>query len=359
MSDCTVEIKFEDDKRVFEAGEKIAGSVHVCVDKACRDTQLKLARRWRTSGRPSPHTGGSDDILLFEGEWDAPGTYEYPFIFHIPPGPYTFHGRLLSVDWFLCAEASGADVESVRAEQPFAVEASGRERRFIIGDPSGADDAGGDDLTGAQRVLWGVGSLLLLIVGLWLLYPSVAATDGASWATLLAGVGCVTLAGLSGRRLLATQRDANGIDDFAPTPADCEVEPGDFISFVVELQPNFKTSPRGVTALLKGYERALFSDGDTRQSEVHRFHEEPVDIEPVDEASLAHGQKSSFRVSFRVPAHAPYSFWCPTAAVIWAIEVHVDVGSWPDWRRDFPLVVRPCVGPVSARPSRQDRSDMG
>lgn len=352
MDGCTISIELEDERRVFEAGEKIAGTVRVRVEQPCADVRLSLDQRWRTDGRPSRYQGHCDDILLFEGAWSGVGVYRYPFIFNVPPGPYTYHGKLLRVDWFLHAQASCGDEQPSTADEKIAVEASGCERDFIIGDTD-ANAASAPRLTGAQRTLWAVGSLLTLLIGLWLLYPSVAATEAASWTTLLAGLGCVGLAGFSGRRLLAQSR-VEDTGHSGPPSGDFQVEPGDRIGFVVELQPNFQTNPKRVTAVLKGYEHVSFRDEDTHHAEVHRFHEEPATIEPVDDGAPGKGQRRSFRVSCRVPAHAPYSFWCPTAAVCWAVEVHVDVGTWPDWRREFPLVVRPRVGAAPApRPPDQ------
>ena len=361
MSERTVWIEFDDDRRLFEPGDKIVGTVYVQVDRAQDSARVSLSRKWRTSGRPGSRSGGSDEILLFEGKWDSEGTYEYPFIFHVPPGPYTYHGHLVNVDWFLCAEVDFDSAESVSSEEKFVVEAAGDEREFIVGDTSGASDDRSDQLTGPQRVLWGLGSLLLTLVGLWLLYPNVAALPGASWATMLAAAGCLGLAGWSAKRLYTLTKDDDDPRVLAPTPDDYQVEPGDYVSFVVELQPNFKTSPKGIIALLKGYEHIMFDDGESTHADVHRFYEEAIPIEATDEGELQNGHRSSYRVSFRMPADAPYSFYCPNASVTWAIEVHVDVGSWPDWRKDFPIVVRPCVGDGRLRAARSyaDRGELG
>lgn len=363
MTERRIWIEFDDDRRLFEPGDKIVGTVNVQVDRAHDDASVSLRRQWRTSGRAGSRSGGADEILLSEGAWDSAGTYEYPFIFHVPPGPYTYHGRLVSVDWFLCAEVSINSEETMSAEEEFAVEAAGDEREFVVGDTSSAADSHSGRLSGPQRILWGLGTLLMTLVGLWLLYPNVAAVSGASWATLLAGVSCLGLSGWSATRLYGRTRDDDEARMLAPTPDDYQVEPGDYVSFVVELQPNFKTSPKAITAFLKGYEHILFNDGDATHADVHRFHEEAIPIEATDDRELKNGQTSSYQVSFRMPADAPYSFFCPNASVNWAIEVHVDVGSWPDWRKDFPIVVRPCVGDGRLRAAQSysdmDRGDVG
>jgi hypothetical protein len=392
VSDCTVWTEFEGDqfrgdqsrgdqsqgnKRVFKPGDKIVGTVYVKFDRAPSDSsvyyerKLSLRRYWRTSGRPRPRTGGSDTILLFDGSWKSARTYQYPFIFHVPPGPYTYHGHLVDVDWFLCAEVHREDAPidsnpTVSAEETFGVEPSGKEREFIVGDTSSDSNGDHQGIGGPERVLWMLGTLILLSVGLLLVYPNVAALPGASWLTLLAGMGCLGLAGFSGHALMRRQRQNDDTAMVEPTPDDYQIEPGDRVAFVVELQPNFKTSPKGVTAVLKGYERVCLDggeldSGEASHTDIHRFHEEAISIEPTDGAAFEQGQKNSYQVRFRMPTDAPYSFYCPNASVNWAVEVHVDVGSWPDWHRDFPVIVRPCVGDGSLRvdASVVDRGELG
>jgi hypothetical protein len=372
VGDTPIDETVETPTPAFTAADKIVGAVHVQVDKPCRDARLLLTRHWIASGRAPSYRAGADEILLFEGEWHQDGAHRFPFIFHVPPGPYTYHGRLVDLDWFLEARVEVGGVEVSRSRRKFIVEASGEETDFIPGEPASSGPGGSDGQAQSQRLLWWVGSLLLLFAGVLLLYPNVAATPGANWASLLSGVFCIGLAGYSGRSLLRRDRREPGKRwGFAPTNDDYEVEPGDSISFVVELQPNFKTPPRRVTALLSGIEQAYrktsgpsqdaaehdnpsSQNDDAAHIDLHRFYEKSVEIEPVEEGR-SRRSKNTYRVRCRVPSDAPYSFCCPTASVSWAIEVHVDVGSWPNWRRDFPLIVRPNVN--AATNSSQNRAD--
>ncbi|MFP4599148.1 MAG: hypothetical protein ACLFVJ_12895 [Persicimonas sp.] len=361
MSDCLVRIDLDDDDRGFKPGDKIVGAVHVeCdADRACE--QLRVRRQWRASGRARPQTGGDDDIVLFEGKWNAGQSYEYPFIFHVPPGPYSYSGELIEVAWQLVAHAELDDGEQIESVRGFVVEAAGDEDDFIIGessaDPDGGRQAG---LSAAQAVLGGLSVGLMVVAGLLLLYPNVAARAGANMWTLLGGVGSWGLAGWLVHNLLQRRGSINDDEMLAPCDSEYHVEPGDYVSFAVELQPNFKTSPKSVSAVLKGYEKVRLGDEDSQHSDVHRFFEEPIPIEPTEEGSLTNGQRSSFRVRFRVPEDAPFSFHCSDSSVVWSIEVHVDVGSWPNWSREFPLIVRPCADAASVRhESRAGRDRYG
>lgn len=365
------------------------GTVVITVEEPRRSVHVLLTRKWISRAHSAESSGGEDDILLFEGDWLKPGTHRFPFIFHVPPGPYSYHGHLVEVDWVIEARVEDEVEALLREQRTFILEASGNEREFIRGEllPQVLGDA--DLHAHSRRVLGWVGTMLLLLVGVALLYPSVAATRGANWVTLLAGLGCVILAGFLGRRSLRRQ-DARSQPWWRPSSTlhDYEAEPGDTVSFVVELKPSFKTSTRRVTAQLRGVEQTWkkkssppnpgaksaisapsetpgdsihsHSNGsnaaspDATQVERHHFFDEPVEIEPVDDQMSDQRTRkhatNTYRVRFRVPSDAPYSFYCPSASVTWAIEVHVDVGSWPDWRRDFPLIVRPNIG-VEQNPS--------
>lgn len=350
VSDCQVWIEFDDDGRVFRPGDKIVGTVHVRPQHDCQCHRLSVERHWRTGGRGNRCTGGDDDILLYDGPWDAGSSYAYPFIFHVPPGPYTYRGHLLEVDWYLVAVAIVDEGESIETRERFTVEASGKEREFIIGEDAslGVDrDPNGIGL--GQLAMGALTCLILIGVGVQFLYPGLVEGAESNVWQLLSGAAALGVAAWFIQRIIQRRRAGIDAERLEASAGDYQVEPGDHVSFEVELQPSFKTSARGVTAFLKGYEYVYFGEDAGGQSNVHRFHEEAIPIEQTDTGAFGQGQRSSFRVDFRMPSDAPYSFESPHNRVAWAIEVHVDVGSWPDWQRDFPLIVRPCVGDGAER----------
>lgn len=381
MNTCSVRIELDRDpsrgasqspagdvvRPAYTPEDTITGTVHMEVEKPRSDVRVFLSRRWIKGGHGVDYSGGKDEILLFEGDWLEPKTHRFPFIFHVPPGPYSYHGHLVELDWVLDVRVVKNSDEIAHQRRIFVVEASGNEREFNRGEMLPPKITESDLRTYSRRVLLWVGAMILLLAGIALIYPTLAATRGANWGTLSAGLGCLILAGYLGRRSI---RRAHAKSPpwwgFAPTRDDYEAEPGDSISFVVELKPNFKTSTHRVTALLRGVEQSWrkrqspdsasappappnsakprdAAASDATQVERHSFFEEPIEIEPIREPNSPKRAPNTYRVHFRLPSDAPYSFYCPGASISWAIEVHVDVGSWPDWRREFPLVVRPNV----------------
>lgn len=343
----------------YTPADTLAGSVRVELDAALRGARVVIIRRWVARAQGSESCGGDDEILLFEDDLLQPGTQRFPFIFHVPPGPYSYHGRLIELDWVLDARVEDAQGTTLSARRKFRVEASGDEREFNRGELGPQRVRAADLQANARGVLQWIGAMILLLSGLALLYLNVAALRGAGWQTVLAGLGClVGFFVLARRSLRRADPDAPPWWRLSPTQQDYEAVPGDYVSFVVELKPNSKTSTRRVTALLRGVEQTLRKRNAPQQPagspeppgtsdtqiERHHIFEEAVQIEPVDAQEGHKLAKNSYRVRFRVPSDAPYSFYCPSASINWAIEVHVDVGSWPDWRRDFPLIVRPNIG---------------
>jgi hypothetical protein len=43
-----------------------------------------------------------------------------------------------------------------------------------------------------------------------------------------------------------------------------------------------------------------------------------------------------------VPALEAYSFRAHNNALKWKLEVAIEIPSWPDWKRDHPLLLVPC-----------------
>jgi len=343
----------------YTPADTLVGSVLIEIAAPRRSARVLVTRRWIARAQGAESCGGEDEILLFEGDILQPGIRRFPFIFHVPPGPYSYHGQLIEVDWVLDARVEDAGGIALEARRTFRVEASGSEREFIRGELSPQVVREADLQANARRVLGWVGAMSLLLTGVALLYLNVAAIRGASWQTLIAGLGCLAASFYLARRSLR-RGEADAQPWWRPSPSqhDYEAVPGDSVSFVVELKPNFNTSTRRVTALLRGVEQTLRKKNapqkpaappeapgasDT-QVERHHIFEETVEIEPIATQDGQKLAKNSYRVRFRVPSDAPYSFYCPSASINWAIEVHVDVGSWPDWRRDFPLIVRPNIG---------------
>ncbi len=88
MSELTLHI--EGDRDTFRPGEKIEGIVEVNLAERPRKLVVQLA--WATEGM-----GDADSGVAASQEISTTG--EQPFSLQVPPGPVTYHGRTISINW--------------------------------------------------------------------------------------------------------------------------------------------------------------------------------------------------------------------------------------------------------------------
>jgi hypothetical protein len=83
------------DRMVFAPRETVAGRLEWALEANPRCLELSLF--WYTAGK------GTRDVGVVEtARLDAPGAYgAKDFSFHLPEGPYSFSGRLISLLWAL------------------------------------------------------------------------------------------------------------------------------------------------------------------------------------------------------------------------------------------------------------------
>ena len=100
MTELTIELT--DDRTNFAPGEEVSGTVSWSTEQTGEKLELRLF--WFTRGK------GTEDAGIVEKiQFDRPSPHETrPFRFHLPAGPYSFSGRLISLVWALELVASGS-----------------------------------------------------------------------------------------------------------------------------------------------------------------------------------------------------------------------------------------------------------
>ena len=97
MQELSIDIT--DQKTKFRPGEKITGTLRWNIPENPESVELSLF--WRTEGK-----GTQDTQLIERKKFESPGTLaQKDFAFKIPPQPYSFSGRLISIIWALEATA--------------------------------------------------------------------------------------------------------------------------------------------------------------------------------------------------------------------------------------------------------------
>jgi hypothetical protein len=113
-----LEISTEGGRLAFHPGEELRGTASWSLDAPPTKVELRLF--WRTEGK------GSQDVGVVETlSFDGAGPEERrEFRLRLPPGPYSFSGKLISLIWALELVAEpGADA----GRQDITLSPTGRE----------------------------------------------------------------------------------------------------------------------------------------------------------------------------------------------------------------------------------------
>jgi hypothetical protein len=97
-------LKTEGAKTAFQPGETLAGTADWKLDAPAQpDDVVELRLLWFTSGRGTPDAG-----LVETAPFEAPAEEDRrDFRFRLPEGPYSFVGKLITLEWALEAVIAG------------------------------------------------------------------------------------------------------------------------------------------------------------------------------------------------------------------------------------------------------------
>ena len=350
MSKCEVHIVFDNGKRRYQIGDTVSGTVNVEVNAPCRCDNLSIDQQWRTHGRGNRSSGETTSLTLFNGEWKTPGTYTYPFSFKAPPGPLTYHGHYINVDWYLDARADIPWALDPKAREDYVLDRGEYEGDLLHGHPH-SDAALKQAVNGVARNSTsanyiGYGCLFLfffpfLFGGVWGVYDGIAqwkAQKSDWWESFLTG--CVflslifTVVAFALRKYLAEKKLGKVECSIKPTT----VRGNDDIQCELRMTPRSDLQLNKVTLSLVGREQATSGSG-TNQSahklDIHRFSETLAQGRAVTS-----GEYVSFHGDLMVPPNAAPSLIAIDNKIEWSVEVHIDIARWPDWKQTQLLLVQ-------------------
>jgi hypothetical protein len=349
-SSCTVRLELDDDRQppVFDASEPLTGTIYIEVSDEVVCNGLTVYPQWETHGRGNYASGGSRGKMVFDGKWQPGQTYEYPFELELPPGPYTYRGHYINVDWTLVAEADIPWALDPSDEVEFVLEPGGRDR-YVGGDlttsefqQSRPDD---DNRVSWMRTIFGVIFMafpILMIAGF------LAGSGGgfSEFGLMFAGF-CVLFFAIGGWAFYTGIRNVFAeaqLGDVDVELSDAQVAPGEEFECRIKMAPPGEVELNEITVDLRGYEKARSGHGTNSTTYNHTLHEERVVPEGSRSATVGKRDNPEFVARMALPDQPAYSFDADDNNVNWELEVHVDVPSWPDWNHTEPLLVRPKPG---------------
>lgn len=341
MSKCDLKIELEEPRRTYRPGEPIKGSVRVEVDANCECEGLTLARAWRTHGRGNVSSGEPATEVLHRGPWYAGETHRYPFEVPAPPGPFTYHGHYLNVDWYLTARADIPWALDPKAEEEFllappAAPTSPTERAQPDQGPAADPQALFTKVGLVMGCVFGAVGLTVGAIGVtsaladgdlesWLMLPF-----GAVFALVGGGVAYMAIRNSLAERKLGPVR-------FAVQPARCV--PGTALRVTLACSPRASGEILGITATLHGYERCVSGSGSNRRTHTHSLHERAISL--CGGRSFSAGDDLALEGELRLPDDAPFSFESGSNDLIWSVSASIDIAGWPDWSSTCAVTVRP------------------
>lgn len=341
MATCDIDIELDRDDPVYTPDETVTGRVVVEVGEDLECRELRLEREWRAHGYGDTASRPEQVETLFSGQWRAGQTLEYPFEVELPPGPCTYHGEHLNVDWRLRAEADVGALFDPEAEASLTLEPGGSEE-YVVGDGDVASLRDGrrsdDDTVSWIMFLLGVGA-----VGIGVYVPVAYALEGRPvplWGQLgfLAWDGfAIWLIYRSVRNYFAEKR----LGDIDVDLSSFEVAPGEEIECRVRLPADADARVDGVSCELKGREEVVAGSGDNKSEKHHVVHSETAVPDGAEDLDLSEAGATELVAGLRIPESAPFTIQAPDKKLVWVVEVRIDLPLWPDWVHEEPLVVRP------------------
>jgi hypothetical protein len=335
MAKCDLTLVFDRADRRYRGGERITGRVVARVDADCRCNALTISRFWSTGGKGNRRTGGHATKNLFSGEWRRGQTYEYPFDFLAPLEPLTYHGRILSVDWRLVANADLPWASDPKASQivtlrPGSLPGMGRARPVDLLARSFELD---------RRTTGCLAGFLAFIAFLLLFALPVGPLFSAALFYIVFRLS---------RRHLAEWK----LGQVSVQIPGGEAWPGGKVPFQIGFTPRMNANVRSISAVLRAIEQVTRGSGKNRRT----FKETLYQQRTVVVGQRTVGPRSGLVAdgSFDLPNLPAYSFRTRDNEVRWSITVKIDIPKWPDWEKT--QVFR--LGPApSARPQPAAREE--
>ncbi len=345
MSKCTISVEIDEPDRQYAPGDTVSGEVTVMVNSDCRCNALKVELCWQTHGRGNYASAVSALDIPFQGEWVFDSEHRYPFEFTVPNGPYSYHGHLLNVDWYV----------RVSADIPWAIDPRSM-ADFLVG-PGELTDAdsyiNSDDLHQGidqkrARDQASTGCMLffaLPFTAAGLIFAFIAmqgdtdvpASVGVSFGLVFTAIGLgMTYAAVRNR--LAKVKLGKVDVEF---PREEMVHPGQEIPFKVSIDASARDKLNEVTATLICRERVVSGSGTNKTTHTEDIYSVSKDLTVAADASG--GPRMAMETTFRLPDDAPPSFYADDNELLWLVALHVDVATWPDFKKDYYLEVRPAA----------------
>jgi hypothetical protein len=337
VAKCDLDITLDEPNRTFEPGDRVTGRVIVDVDKSVRCDGLTVTHLWKTHGRGNTDRGEVGAETLFTGEWES-GRYEYEFDFEQPPGPQTYHGENLNVDWYVHVTADIPWALDPDSETDHLARYTGSLDDYRVGHSETVENAGQQQRDGCVGCSLLFGGLFVSIAILLLAMTFLDSGEGALFEALVfLGVGGV-MSWFGAAKFLAQKKLGDVSVELTPT----HLYPGEDVRCVVTISPPKSTDINRIRYTLTAQEVVIRGSGTDKRTYEHELHEDIKVNRWNDTRTLQAGGENTFEQTFTIPENAAPSFDSGYDNKLeWAIQTEVDIPNWPDWSTKNVMIVVP------------------
>ena len=346
MSTCELNIVLDDQEAVFRTGQPVTGRVLVHVHKDCRCRALTVGLHWKTKGEGIPtgnSAGGAAQAVIGQGRWRAGQVLEFPFSLTVPPGPVSYDGRVVGVEWELRARADIPMAPDPTYSIPVVVLPVPGQEFHDLGPLSLPPDAQPPTTSTTVAVYLGFGIFLLVLAlatGIFM-HLALRGQDSATHLVVLVVPGCIALTGMALLGVGMARRAATAglgppLLALEPNP----VQRGGRLVLRIRLSPRQTVTLTRAHATLAGRERATQGSAQHQRTYQHEFFKESVELTNRSGVIPA-GEERVLTCQFSIPRNAPPTFSARNNYVEWFVMVSLSVAQGMDWTDQRMVVVLP------------------
>jgi len=325
MSKCDISIEFYRPDREFQTGQSVQGWVRIKVDKDIKCRGLSLNVFWKTHGRGNTSRQNYFQQNLFQGQWLASESYEYPFEFTPPISPQTYHGHYLNIDHYV----------SVRADIPWALDPR-REEEFLWRVGSEAEELSQQQAVLEQgRGCANVGLAFSVAAAIAVIVTAVVVKS--FWLLLillpLLFIGFLCLRDRLAERKLGSVTWATLGSTYAGQAMPCSLHIG----------PVSRVQIKEITAVTEGSETVVSGSGTDATTYTHELFKKKTVI--ASSPSIALGASLELQPEILFPETDAFSIDLPDNKIRWNVTLAIRLAGWPDWvqSREIRLIGSPKV----------------
>lgn len=335
MSKCFLRIQLDGGQH--RGGDTISGNVFVDVNKNVHCDGLILTLGWRAYGRGNRHVEVDQELLLFQGQWSRGETVAYAFELTLPPGPHTWHGELVNVDWYLRAQADIPWAIDPKAELDFVVE-RGEE-------PLKTPDISLPMIDGrlhpVATLIPTIAALIMPAMGALFAFVSLVAVLFGQFQMILFGLLGICMGAFgawNSRKQIGNLLSRRKLGDVSLRVSPTATVPGEAVEATLSMTAREDVKIEEVKIALILRESATSGSGTNRKTYTH---DTIIDDDILlQEHRLFRDQPYSTALTMTLPADAPASFSVSDNRILWIVRADVDMPGWADLFEEFYLTVR-------------------